>query len=282
VVKWIAALAVLSLAVGGGVGGAQEARFVGAPLAGFRSPFDFVPIPGGSGAMVLEDLSRRVVAARERGQSETLPGLQGPRALGVDEDGLVLVLDSGAPWVLVAFRDGRELWRRGLKGDLAPADPVALAVRDGVAWVVDRSPPRAFLFAYDGTSLGSVDLQGHARSPFSLALGATGEAFIADPMGPAVLSLSPTGALLGRLSLEGSGVTRPTGVAVGPSGRVWVSDGVTGSVLCLDPVGAAGAVRCGGETLRFDDPLRLAWAGGQLWVLEARPGRVRRVSMEGP
>ncbi len=278
----VSALALVALLLGGGLAGALEAQFVGAPLAGFRAPFDFVPTPGGAGVTVLEDLARRVVSAGERGRSETLPGLQRPRALGVDEDGVVVVLDQRTPWTLTGFREGRELWRRELKGDPSPADPVALAARDGVAWVVDRSPPRALLFAYDGTSLGWVDLKGQARSPFSLALGPAGEAFVVDPLGPAVVSLSPTGALLGRISLDGTGVTRPTGLAVGPSGRVWVSDGVTGRVVCLDPGGTSGAVRCGGESLRFEDPLRLAWAEGQLWVLEARLGRIRRIKVEGP
>ncbi|MBE0616583.1 MAG: hypothetical protein IH608_01480, partial [Proteobacteria bacterium] len=61
--KPVAAWVVLAWVLGAGFAGAQEARFVGEPLAGFRAPFDFAPAPGGGGVLVLEDLARRVVSA---------------------------------------------------------------------------------------------------------------------------------------------------------------------------------------------------------------------------
>lgn len=259
--------------------GAAEGSPAGGVLAGLRGAFDFVPSPDAAGAFVLEDGARRVVFLRERGRSEPLPGLREPRAVALDEDGVLLVLDAGPPWTLVGFRGNREAWRVALRGDLVPRSPVALAARNQVVWVLDRAPPRAFLYAYGGAGLGWSDLAGHARSPFSLALGTGGEAFVSDPLGPGVLRLSPTGTFLGVLSLGGSGVTRPTGLAVAGGGRVWVSDGVTGRISCFD-AGSGG--RCRADLPRFEDPLRLAWAEGQLWVLEARPGRVRRLAREEP
>jgi hypothetical protein len=274
----VAALAA-GLGLGVGRSEAAEGSLAGGVLAGLRGAFDFVPGPGAEGAFVLEDAARRVVHLRERGRSEPLPGLRAPRALALDEEGLLLVLDAEPVWTLVGFRGNREAWRVPLRGDLLPRSPVALAARNQVAWVLDRAPPRAFLFAYGGAGLGWSDLAGRARSPFSLALGTAGEAFVSDPLGPAVLRLSPTGTFLGFLSLGGSGVTRPTGLAVAGGGRVWVSDGVTGRLSCFD---AAGGGRCRADMPRFEDPLRLAWAEGQLWVLEARPGRVRRLARESP
>lgn len=259
--------------------GAAEGSLAGGVLAGLRGAFDFAPGPGAEGAFVLEDGARRVVWMRERGRGEPLPGLWAPRALGRDEDGVLLVLEAEPAWTLVGFRGNREVWRVPLGGDLLPRSPVALAARNQVVWVLDRDPPRAFLYAYGGAGLGWADLAGQARSPFSLALGAAGEAFVSDPLGPSVLRLSPTGTFLGYVSLGGSGVTRPTGLAVADGGRVWVSDGVTGRISCFD---APGEGRCRADLPRFEDPLRLAWAQGQLWVLEARPGRVRRLAREEP
>lgn len=252
-------------------------------LPGFTFPIDFALGPPGRVA-VLEDQNLRVLIAGTRGTSEPLPGLANPKAMARDEEGLLLVLDtpSGSHAELVAFRGTREGWRVTLQGELRAARPVDTDARDGILWVVDQSPPRLFLYSYDGSSLGWVEMGEHARAPFSISLGPAGEAFVTDPMGPAVLAYSPTGSYLGGLNLDGTGVTRPTGVAADPTGRVWVSDGITGRVVCLDPAGEDTHVACAGRPLRFEDPLRIAWWDEALWVLEGRPGRVRRVVLEGP
>jgi sugar lactone lactonase YvrE len=251
-------------------------------LQGFRLPFDFAPGAAG-GVAVLEDLTRRVVFVRDRGGEVALPGIKNPRVLAADKGGLLLVLDAepGAAPSLVGFRNGREETRARVRGEDTPADPVGMDAREGIIWVADRSPPRLLLYAYDGASLGWVDLAQWARSPFAVALGPDGEAFVTDPLGPAILAFSPTGAYLGPLDLAGTGVTRPTGVAVDAEGRVWASDGVTGRVVCFGPSGDRSAVRCGGETLRFEDPLRISWEKGALWVLEGKQGRARRFGSAG-
>jgi len=280
---WAGAVA-LVLFLWGGVS-AVEVRMVGSPLTGFELPFDFAPMPRG-GVAVLEDRRERVVlSSAPQGRAKALPGPARPGALAIDETGLLVVLEGQAgdrEFSLVSFRGAERAWRAVLKGDVLPGSPVSLAARDGVVWLVDRSPPRVFVYAYDGERLGVTELAGLARSPFAVALGPAGEAFISDPMGPAVLALNAAGAYVGKLSLEGTGVTRPTGLAVEPAGRVWVSDGVTGHLACLDPGGKNPDVHCQSEELRFEDPLRLGWADGALWVLEARPGRVRRIQREGP
>jgi streptogramin lyase len=157
-----------------------------------------------------------------------------------------------------------------------------MAARNGILWMVERSPARALLYAFDGKPLAVTDLRPWARSPFSVSLGARGEAYVTDPLGPAIVALSPAGSYTGVLSLSGTGVTRPTGVAVDPAGRVWVSDGVTGGLTGFDPAGAPVPVRSAGKVLRLHDPLRLGWARGSLWVLEGKTGRVRRIEWEGP
>jgi DNA-binding beta-propeller fold protein YncE len=272
-----------ALLLGAALGEALEGNVAEPGIQGLRMPFDFAPGASG-GVAVLEDLSRRIVLVRDRGRQTPLPGVAHPKVLAADEGGLLLVLDAqaGARPLLVGFRNGREEWRAWIQGDEFPADPVGMDARDGIVWVADRSPPRLLLYAYDGASLGWVDLAKWARSVFSVALGPDGQAFVTDPLGPSVLAFSPTGSYLGPLDVTDTGVTRPTGIAVDPMGRVWVSDGVTGRVVCFGPSGERSGVSCAGKFLRFEDPLRLAWREGALWVLEGNPGRVQRVELEKP
>ncbi len=258
--------------------GASEVRLTDPGLPGFRQPLDLAPIPG-DGVAVLEDLSRAVTVTAGGGRLLTLPGLERPRALAVDEEGLLLVVDQvGSGLFLVAFRGTAEAWRVPLRlgEDLEPVDAEA---RNGILWLLGRAPPRLHLVAFDGASLASVDLKGRARAPFSVALGAAGEGFIVDPMGPALLVFSPAGAYLGDVALEGTGVTRPTGIAAAPTGLLWISDGVTGRVTCLTSGRPGKAVRCLGSPLQLEDPLRLRWAEGVLWVLEGKAGRLRKIEV---
>ena len=272
-----AAAAAFALLAAASWGATLEGRISETELPTFRAPFDFAPGAEG-GVVVLEDLEGTVRLVPGGARVSTLAGVASPKLLAADETGLLLVLDGTSG--VAAFRKGRESWRMKLQGDIRPGRPVGMAARNGIIWIADRSPARVLLFAYDGKRLAVTDLRPWARSPFSVALGSSGEAFVTDPMGPAVVALTPAGSFSASLSLEGTGVTRPTGVAVDPSGKVWVSDGVTGVVSCLDPKGGIHTVHCGGKPPRFQDPLRLGWARGALWVLEGKPGRVKRADWE--
>ena len=272
--------AVLLLLAAAGYAAPLAGRVASPPLLVFSHPFDFAP--AADGVYVLEDLQRRVLRGRPGVAALPLAGLRQPLALARDPDGLLLVLDilDSGELGLHTYRAGRALRSVPLRGEVVPERPVSAAAGDGILWLVERTPPRLYLYAYDGASLGWVDLAAVARSPFAVALGAAGEAFVTDPMGPAVLSFSPAGEYLGLIELEGTGITRPTGVAADRNGRVWVSDGVIGHVVVLDPGGAHSQLEERGELLRFRSPLRLAWRSGALWVLEADGGRVRIVELE--
>ena len=64
--------------------------------------------------------------------------------------------------------------------------------------------------------------------------------------------------------------------------RVWVSDGVTGMIVRVDPKDGVHTVRWGDKSPRIQDPLRLGWARGALWILEGRAGRIKRADWEAP
>jgi streptogramin lyase len=254
-------------------------RLSDANFPAFRTPFDFAPGADG-GIAVLEDLEAAVRLAPGGPNAPALAGVSGAKVLAADETGLLLVMDGNAN--VTAFRRGRESWRIKLQAGQRPARPVGLAARNGIFWVVDRNPARVLLYAYDGKQLAATDLKPWARSPFSIALGPSGEAFVTDPLGPAVIALTPAGSFSATLALEGTGVTRPTGVAVDPGARVWVSDGVTGVIVCIDPKDGAQTVRWADKSPRIQDPLRLGWARGALWILEGRAGRIKRADWEAP
>jgi streptogramin lyase len=256
-------------------------RVAALPWPALSHPFAFAPAAADQ-VFVLEDLEQRVLVGRPGEAARELAAVRRPLALARDPDGLLHVVDvlaSGALG-LRTYRSGSTLGAVPLQGEMLPRKPVSAAARDGILWLVERDPPRLFLYAYDGASLGWVDLAEVARAPFGVALGAAGEAFVTDPMGPAVLSFTPAGEYLGPVDLEGTGVTRPTGIAVDPGGRVWVSDGVIGHVVALDPVGKHSQLEERGQPVRFRSPLRLAWWAGSLWVLESDRGRVRIVELE--
>ncbi len=276
-----AVLAAVLLVAAAGHGAPLAGRVARPPLPVFSQPFDFAPASG-DGVYALEDLQKRVLRGRPRAAAVPLDGLRQPLALARDPDGLLHVVDTldSGELGLRTYRADQALRAVPLRGEVVPTRPVSAAAGDGILWLVERTPPRLYLYAYDGASLGWVDLAGVARSPFAVALGPAGEAFVTDPMGPAVLSFSPAGEYLGPIGLEGTGITRPTGVAADPNGRVWVSDGVIGHVAALHPGGDHSQLEERGELLRFRSPLRLAWRSGALWVLEADSGRVRIVELE--
>ncbi|MDF1553591.1 MAG: hypothetical protein P1P84_11045 [Deferrisomatales bacterium] len=273
--------AVLLLAAAPGHGAPLPGRVASLLLPEFSQPFDFTPA-GADGVYVLEDLQKRVLRGHPGATALPLAGLRQPLALARDPDGLLHVVDTldSGELGLRTYRADQALRAVPLQGEVLPTRPVSAAAGDGILWLVERTPPRLYLYAYDGASLGWVDLAEVARSPFAVALGAAGEAFVTDPMGPTVLSFSPAGEYLGPIALEGTGITRPTGVAADRNGRVWVSDGVIGHVVALDPAGAHSQLEERGKLLRFRSPLRLAWRPGALWVLEADSGRVRIVELE--
>ncbi len=242
------------------------------PLPAMNQPRSFAVDRDGR-VWWVEDLSGRVLRGRPGERAAEMVGVARPVAVAAAPEGAVLVLHTTGDGFRCALWAGGE--RRSVPLVVEPplGDPAGMAARDGIVWVVDRRPRRVVLFAYDGSALAWTDLSERARAPFSVALGPAGEAYVTDPAGPAVLAFNPSGAYLGALDLDGTGLTRPTGVAVDGKGRVWVSDGVTGALVLLDPARDGTTMGADGRAIRFADPLRLRWRE-RIWVLDAAPGRI--------
>lgn len=60
------------------------------------------------------------------------------------------------------------------------------------------------------------------QSPTILRIGANGEAYVLDSGGPAIVSISPQGAIVSRWTVPGLG--DPTDLAVAEDGRIWIAD----------------------------------------------------------
>lgn len=265
-------------------GSFSAARAAGPAATGLDRPdaFAFTVAPSGDAAVaVLEsDLGRvKLGALGGSGRVESwreLEPIARPVFLASDETGLLLAVErSEGAWRLAKFRrgspDGPAVRLEMPKG--ASGEPAGAAARSGILWIVLRKPSAVLFFAYDGALLGRASGESELKSPFSVAVGPAGEAYVTDPMGPGVAVFTASGTLDARVDLGGSGVTRPAGVAVDGGGRVWLSDAVTGRVVCLEKKGDGYNVGCRNEA-RFEDPLRLGFGPPGLWVLEGRGGRL--------
>ena len=224
----------------------------GAPCAqqmagGLSHPFMatfYTPGDQAMGMAVLETATRSIKTGRVERDGKVrnwtpLPGLGKPLAVTSDETGLLLVLsEQDGKWLLRRYLNDRqqgyaeplEALQNGKTGMVCGA-----AARNGILWLVFRDPAAVALYAYDGVLLAQAQVERIARAPFSVAVGAGGEAYVTDPLGPAVVVYSGSGGFEARHELAGSGITRPTGIAVDARGQLWLSDTVTGRVPVVTP-----------------------------------------------
>jgi len=233
---------------------------------------------------VLQTLDRVALQGRldggKVGGLAPIPGLEAPAALTSDETGQLLVVDRAAKgYLLRKYRNGAQEGRAVELSIPQKRQVVGVGARNGILWLILRNPQGILIAAYDGQTLSEPTAkENFGVSPFSVAVNAAGKAYVTDPMGPAILSFTPSGSFEARIDLKGSGFMRPSGIAVDAAGALWVSDGVTGRVGRFTPENRTApiAARAGS----FDDPLRLfADPTGPLgvWVVESRPGRLTRM-----
>jgi uncharacterized protein (TIGR03663 family) len=167
--------------------------------------------------------------------------LYGPRGLGFDDAGNLVVADTGNKRLLVFTPDGsliRELGHEGHESD-AFDEPVGLA-RDAnhTLLVADAWNQRIKRLDVSFRVLALWDVpawHSHAAAdkPY-LATDAAGTVYASDPAGGRILIFSAAGQLIARLDLpsEDNETVRPTGVAVDPkTERLLVLDHAGGRML---------------------------------------------------
>ncbi len=175
-------------------------------------------------------------------------------------------------------------WLAGL--DASSATPIVLQrpaalIGDerGRLFVSDTSRQAVFVFDEHAGELHVWDRAGgglNLVAPSGLALGASGELFVADAELAFVVHLDASGEPLARI---GRGVLqRPTGVARDPhSGELFVADTMAHDVKVFDSAGALRRTigRRGEGDGEFNFPTHLAFAGGELYVTDTLNSRVQ-------
>ena len=248
-----------------------------------------------------------------------------PKALALDGAGNLYIADAGNHTVrrLVLATGAVSTWA-GVAARAGSADgtgavalfdfPAALAAQaDGTLYVADARNSTIRRIASDrtvttivGTAPGDLDATttgARLRRPQSVAVDASGNAYIADTGNHTIRRVTPTGVvttLAGSAGMSGSAdgtgadarFNRPAGILVDGAGTLYVADAgnhtirritAAGEVTTLaGAAGQAGSLDGAGTATRFREPHGLAFdRAGNLIVADTLNNMIRRVTPAG-
>lgn len=185
--------------------------------------------------------------ADARVQPGSAPGFfYGPRALAVDRDGNVLVVDTGNKRVEKFSPEGVFLAQWGSFGVAEGLfnEPVGIAADgQGSIYIADTwnhriqkfSPDLRFLAQWEVPSWSS---EGVANKPY-LAADAAGNVYAGDPEGHRIIKYSGQGevqVVWGKFGADAASLNLPLGLAVDAQGQVYVADVGNQRVLVFPPI----------------------------------------------
>lgn len=173
--------------------------------------------------------------------------MYGPRAIAIDQEGNLLVTDTGNERVIKFSPDGEPLHVFGGTGAEAGQflEPVGIGLdREGNIYVADTWNRRIQKFSKDYEPLAqwnieAWDSQSVVNKPY-LAVDAQANIYVTDPEGYRVLEFSKDGALEAIWGIPGSDLASfqlPTGIVVDSAGNVYVADSGNNRVLIFEPIG---------------------------------------------
>jgi len=219
--------------------------------------------------------------------------LHRPMSVKIDATGSLWIADTGNQRILVRRQDGalERVITLPVDGQVMTTDITDLALTSGhqYLWAVDNDHHRLVrinLQSSESASMGGRGSEmGRFQFPFMLASGPNDSIFVTDTLNGRVLRLSDPSILphgIGSYGVDAGQLYRPKGIAVDSMNRVWIADGPLGVVQVFDTDGTfLGIVRdVNGDVLHFDTPCGLARSENQLYVVELRPGQVRKLEIE--
>jgi streptogramin lyase len=186
-----------------------------------------------------------------------------PLAVATDSSGAIWVADYGGDSASLLSGSGSTI-SGSSAGASALALPYAVAVdTNRNAWfAVNTGATRI-------TPAGAVTNFSCCKDPDGIAVDSSGDVWIADYYGSAVVELSPAGSFPNRTTPLNNGNDQPRGIAIDGAGNVWVANFIGNSVAELAGANAALLSPDAGYGLDapLDDPYGLAIdASGNLWL----------------
>ncbi|MBI5876026.1 MAG: TIGR03663 family protein [Chloroflexi bacterium] len=171
----------------------------------------------------------------------------GPRAIAVDAQGNVWVVDTGNKRIVKFNADGQPLGAFGGLGTGVGlfAEPVGIAVdpKSGDILVADTWNRRVQRFSKDFKPLSQWSVLGWdttsvVNKPY-LVLDSDGNIYATDPEGQRVVKYAPDGKLLayfGKFGADANSFNLPTGIVVDAQGNIFVADSGNNRIAKFDPV----------------------------------------------
>lgn len=260
---------------------------------------------------VLDGARHRIVVLTGEGKPIGSFGREGrgvgelhlPLDLHLAEEGLI-VADTGNHRLVSFDTSGRFLrfWPlprgpRGVamesspeaNGEGEPAEPVAVTVREGIAWWADRRAHRICrLRLADGKGLGCFGERGEGvgqfQYPFQIVPDRDGYFHVLDILNARVQVFDRGGRFFsqtGRFGFAPGELFRPSGLALDAERDLaFIADGYFGTIAVFRRGEFQGLLSAdSGEPLRLDSPTGLHFNGGFLYVAETGANRVLRYAL---
>jgi uncharacterized protein (TIGR03663 family) len=173
--------------------------------------------------------------------------LYGPRAIAIDADGNLWVVDTGNKRVVKFSPSGQVLGSFGSLGTSAGqfAEPVGIAIsaKTGDIFIADTWNHRVQRFTKDFAPALQWNVIGWestsvVNKPY-LALDASDNVYVTDPENHRILKYANDGtllAVLGKPGVDLSSFNLPTGIAIDAQGSIIISDSLNNRLLKFDPL----------------------------------------------
>lgn len=230
-------------------------------------------------------------------------GFDSPAGIAVDPRGSVYVADEGDARLVRLWGEGTYQAEIGGPAELggaqlAGAGSVAVAGGEDLTYVADTNHNRILVYNANGTLVAKWGADGgdgaggtgpgDFEAPAAVAVGPSGDVYVADTGNDRVVELSPADVVLSEWGSRGGADGRfrsPTGIAVDAAGDVYVVDSENNRVQVFDASGdflAKWGVR-GTAAGELSQPSAIAvGCEGDVYVADTNNNRVQRFDLAAP